>query len=698
MDWYQPIIWSLIIICAVYLDIRLMRYLRINKQNLEPVTFFGRPLYLLGIVYTHTKKFRKGLKNFSFHLPVINIRQYNPSNALQVSPLANQDALVHLKRLLPVMLIVGWALWVGRGYINFDPTHFPNGGDFPLQIFNHYGWNSLKECGLCVLWNGTINGGHPTFAEVQGASLHPVIVGTTLVWGVINGAKVTLIISLVTLGHSLWWLTRVMGLSPMAGIWAAGMAIAGGHIGDRMGGGMMNIVFSLANASLILPPLVDLLYNGNKRSTIWISIFLTLTMLSGQGYIQLSILLGLAPAVLLCSFTQRKRLNWIPSTLFFSLVLTVLLSAVLWIPVLHFSPYVTKYGDSNLANALDFGIAPLKLLLIEDKSLFIGWIPILLALSTLHLVPQEKKKLMWLFFLAITLIFFTSSSTFLKFALKYVDQIGLLRFPDNMAMLTVPLILALGAWGLDLILKKPITLSLIVKPSEVMHFHYAWVLFPAILFLSLQPVYKVSQWRFDTHAVERPEAIMKWLETESSELVHLPTPDFDWMPIALDRGFKLTGVYRPWFWKERDQPLSHKEVDRNEREDSALQMENLFLVYRDGVRYAAVSTLDGGLIPCQAYAIGGHIDVTCTQDRPGTLIVMENSFSGWVAQMDGKPIPLYRNQWLKVDAPAGHHTYSFRYRPWDVWLGMGLSLLGILIAIFAWRRDRTQQRGSPTPG
>jgi uncharacterized membrane protein YfhO len=104
------------------------------------------------------------------------------------------------------------------------------------------------------------------------------------------------------------------------------------------------------------------------------------------------------------------------------------------------------------------------------------------------------------------------------------------------------------------------------------------------------------------------------------------------------------------------------------------------------VEYAYVDTGDHST-PCRANAIGGNIDVDCQNDRAGILIVKENNWSGWYASRDGKPLALADAQWLSVSAPAGQHHYEFRYRPWDVPLGLLLSLAGIGLAITLWMRS-----------
>jgi hypothetical protein len=684
---YQWVILGLGTLAAIWLDVRLIRCLRNHQDRIKPVKIRGWNSYLLGAVfysirYINPQNVLPKVKNILGFLLGFHPIQWIKRITL-VSP-ATRTLII--TKILPVVLMIGWGSWMGRGYLNFDPNAIINGGDFPHQIYNHYAWQTLTKCGTCVFWNGVMDGGQPTFAEVQGAALHPLVIVTTLIWGAVNGAKVIMIVSLITVGLAQYWLARVMKLSTPAASWAGIMAITGGHLADRMGGGWVNMILTMAWASLVLPPLIDLLHNRNKRASVWIGVFLALSLLSGQGYIQVAIIFGLGPAVLIYWLFQRKNLPEMGFELLFVAGLTVLLTAVLWVPLLRLLPYVSKDGDPYLASLLALDITPLKLLLRDEKSLFIGWIPVLLAFSTLHFVPKDQKPLMWFLWLAAALIFLVSSADFLRFVHNYFEQVGVLRFAFHMNLLAVPFIIALAAWGLDYLLKIPISLSFIHQAAGSFNLRIVWILFPLVVLLSIPPVYKFSRWRYDTHKVERPEMVMQWFKTDSTEIIRVPMPDYDWTPLVIERGYKSTGVFRSWWWKNRQQPTPYLEATTEQVDAFEMQYENLYLIRRENARYAAVRTNDGGYFPCQAQAVGGHIDITCTNDRPGRLVVMENNFPGWMTWIDGQRSPLINGDWLSTDAPAGHHTYAFRYRPWDVWVGMALSLLGVVTALLAWRK------------
>jgi uncharacterized membrane protein YfhO len=90
-------------------------------------------------------------------------------------------------------------------------------------------------------------------------------------------------------------------------------------------------------------------------------------------------------------------------------------------------------------------------------------------------------------------------------------------------------------------------------------------------------------------------------------------------------------------------------------------------------------------------ARGGNIQIDCNADASGVLTVHENMYNGWGATRDGNGASLQGNRWLMVDAPAGAHHYEFRYRPWDAFLGLGITLLGLTAAVLIWVRHPARE-------
>jgi hypothetical protein len=199
--------------------------------------------------------------------------------------------------------------------------------------------------------------------------------------------------------------------------------------------------------------------------------------------------------------------------------------------------------------------------------------------------------------------------------------------------------------------------------------------------------------------VEAPEdfyGLIGSTQLAGKQWLGVPFGESELVVVALQSNLKVTDVVRPWHWKEKEVPAKHFEFTRHASEnDNQAPVLGLYTQTHPDIQYAGVRS-DGGLQPCAATAVGGRIDVTCTTASAGELVVMENAWSGWRVWRDGHPAGLLPGQWLSTAALAGEHRYEFRYHPWDVPLGMVLSLLGVAWAAWLWLRPRQRRAAAGT--
>ena len=106
-----------------------------------------------------------------------------------------------------------------------------------------------------------------------------------------------------------------------------------------------------------------------------------------------------------------------------------------------------------------------------------------------------------------------------------------------------------------------------------------------------------------------------------------------------------------------------------------------------GQEYAAVQHADDRRTVCSGHGNGGDIDVMCNLSSPGVLTVKENAWSGWDASAAKGRLALLPGRWLSVRLPAGISTVRFRYRPWDVPVGILLCIAGVGLAVMTWLRN-----------
>ena len=626
---------------------------------------------------------------------------------------------------LPVvelLLILYWTLFLGRNILHFSENFWLYGREFGMSIHPHYIWFNLLECGSCVFWNGLYNGGQPAFSELHAGILHPVVIVPTLLFGGINGAKIILLSSLAMAGFAQWWLARVMGLGFIARMWAAAMAITAGHLVGRLEMGVISVILSTAACSLVIPPGLKLALHGKRRDAIWLAITLALAIVAGQGYMQIGLLLCIFPAFLVFFIDDQFQLRPVWKEFLLAGFLALLLAGIFIVPMAHFWPETAKALDPTFDSAQPTAFVPFNFV-IDDEDFyrlehlgrqpypylymnFIGWIPILLAFVPFFLTKPRDRKLLLFFWIGIFAIIFASSATLFRFLLPIAPNfIAGIRNPSLIQGLAVPLILGLAAWGVEQILRENWPLRNLApsrNPRNVKATVGLTTIFVfCLLAVALQATYQFAAPRLVLLHTEKPSvfSVVFDLRTDDSQWVALPFGEHYWSPFAAEANLKLTNHWRPSEWDYHEPPPPVAEAFHIQptnpnglrpRGKLIAQHEDVQIVTHEEHTYAAIIGPHGET-PCTAVANGGHIDVTCNSSEEGILRVYENKWRGWRVWQDGESVPLLQSQWLSTLAPAGEHTYRFRYQPWDVWLGITLSLLGVVLVLFLWVRAPTER-------
>jgi hypothetical protein len=259
------------------------------------------------------------------------------------------------EHLIEILVIGTWAFWVGLPYLDFNPRVIPSGREFNSVIQSHHLWTRFLDCGFCAFWNSTATGGFPAFADPYGSMLHPLVIIPTLIFGVVNGSKLTLILAFWSAGIAQWWIAHELKLGRIPRVWSGLMAVVGGHLVGKMELGLLGIILSTAMSSFVFAAILALVNRAGKRNAVILAITVASALLAGQGYIQLG-LAGTAPALLFLIIDQRFNIE--PNWKYFGIAITLslLISAVFLIPFLHFSPNFGKYQDPsfNLAQPIQY--------------------------------------------------------------------------------------------------------------------------------------------------------------------------------------------------------------------------------------------------------------------------------------------------------------------------------------------------------
>lgn len=655
----------------------------------------------------------------------------------QASPVGLRRRLLQIRawslggnglRLIEVAVVLLWVLFFTRPYLDMNPSVVPMGREYLAAIQTHAVWETVRSCGLCGMWFGNVAGGFPAFADPVASTLHPLVIFSTFVWGVINGSKAALVGAFLLAGLAQWWLGSLLGLRWPARLWGAAMAVSAGYLASRMNLGAFSLTLSTAAMVPVFPAVIALARTRGWGSVVVLAGILALLAVGGTGYMQVGMVTVLPASVLLVPWT-REALTRLLGRLARAVGLAVLFAAPLLVPFVHFLPQFAKDADPTFETAQPLAYVPLNLVIrdvdffltetLEKKpwpshyANFVGWIPVLLALYGVFGYRNDPRRREILFLAAAVLLaLWAASGTPFAWMVKavgagwFAQLIGGLRYTSFIASLAVPPLIGLSMIGLDRLIagwpRLRVGLERTGATASGLSFDTRWLLVIPLLIALNQARLFSSVWMGTGSIDPYVRRVVGALKTDGLQWVNVPLGEHFFVAPAIEQGLKLSAdAFRTWHWHERPIPMPKLEANRGGPPPGMTQfatVEGINIHVAQAVEeYASVVGAEAERTACHAEGMGGDIDVTCDLSEEGTLVVEENNWSGWMVQVDGAPADLVDAPWLSVRALEGLHTYSFRYRPWDVPLGFALLCVGILLSVWMWLGERSRAR-VPQPG
>jgi len=713
----SPWIWLAIVGVAVFADLLLMRYLSRHLPDPPPAR---QQMRLLG-AYSPTLTWLRGALSKGGEKAAASASReeaiWSPRSLIKAPVRKMEGAVSVLLTAAELLVLLLWTLVVTSPYLTLDENVIPLGGEYPSVIQTHHLWTRLRECGACAMWNGSTRGGAPYFIDAQGSMLHPLVIATTLAMGVPNGAKLALAFAFLVAGLAQWWLASLLGLSHPARLWSSMMAVAGGHLAARMELGGFGVVLSLAMCALVLPALIYLFRSLTRRSAVVLGACLALAALAGQGYMQIGMLFSFFPAaILLIPSFDREHLKKLLARLLLAGLIAFLLAAPFLVPFLLFMPNFTKDLDPQFGTAQPLEYLPLNLVIrdldfFHSESLhklpfpylygnYIGWLALALAAcAVLMRLDRERRRAANFLFAAALLAFFAASAIPFKWIIQISpiravdDFFAGIRHPSLISGLAAVALIGLAGLGLDQILKfdwPKFQFSLVQRGSagRPISLDVRWLMLIPLA-LALWNVYQFGRLWIGTIKVDVVvQEINQSLRTETLEWVNPPFGVHSYIEPAVGMGLKMSSGFRAWNWIDRPFPEPLLEASfTGELPGMSPHSEAAgAVIYKGspGREYAQVLYANGDAPTiCRASGNSGNIDVTCEISQPGTLVAKEYVWNGWYARVDGAPAQLEPGgDWLAVALQPGEHRVEFRYRPWDVPLGIGLWVGGIILAVY----------------
>jgi len=87
-----------------------------------------------------------------------------------------------------------------------------------------------------------------------------------------------------------------------------------------------------------------------------------------------------------------------------------------------------------------------------------------------------------------------------------------------------------------------------------------------------------------------------------------------------------------------------------------------------------------------------RVQLAVHAQAPGFVVLTDQDYPGWSVTVNGNPAPLLpaNHAFRAVPVPAGESTVVWTYRPWSVWIGIGISLVTFIAVavVLSWPAGR----------
>lgn len=105
--------------------------------------------------------------------------------------------------------------------------------------------------------------------------------------------------------------------------------------------------------------------------------------------------------------------------------------------------------------------------------------------------------------------------------------------------------------------------------------------------------------------------------------------------------------------------------------------------------YPAGGEASQGTVRLMSYG-SNKVILASESDGNGFVYVSDTYYPGWRAYVDGQETKIYRANlaFRAIQVPAGKHTIVFRYLPLSFYIGCGLTLIGLILCVWLWRKNK----------
>lgn len=659
------------------------------------------------------------------------------------NPLASGWTEFALEWLL--IIVIAYA-YCGDVLLNFDSARLQQSGEHnasaTLPLLAEIG---LKRHGEIPLWNPYMLTGFPHTGDPLGHFWNPVSTIPIMLWGGINGMKVSIFLSFIIAGLGQWILAYMLGLKRIFRLWSSILFMLSGGLALLWRIGWYELLVGAAWFPWCFALYINALRKHSLASIFFMSMAIFMVISTGGGYypFYLAVCLITLFLVMFLQAARDERLKHIQTS-----ALIVFLSAALCAVIIVPSLDVFRlYGrDVNMdmmqqySQPIEYGLMNYVIYTFDwfNESVlgtaggwnwfYIGWLPIA-ALIFVPLAFAQSPRLrrpiaINAILFVMLLMWFANRFTPFGKVFELFPFLYNLRFPNRLLIIATSPLLVLSALGLEHVYRLSkawvrnvkLIYSSSGRKQKVIFAHvvitWVWIF---VLFTLTKTVYDVNKpFAFiDENMNTKARATLSWLKNYDKSLYYVNVGGgsiyWDWTAPAYDLEVPVIN-----FLYSRH--LHTQDIQRSGASPFVAQAKYQISLASEPVQVGAeqIADFDGVLVwkipDVMPYAFSVQPERTqlytklrtnevssvhvrlngpnqvVAKGAPGqdgeVLVVLMSYFPGWKLLVDGRPAELTPiNGYLGAKMLPGVHTYQFYFLPSKFIIGSIISVVTLLIMI-----------------
>jgi len=668
----------------------------------------------------------------------------NAGTAMRASQRSN--AFIKLALEWVFIILVAY-FYSGKLLLNFDVNSLQQTGEHnesaTLPLLAEIG---MARYGEIPLWNPYMLTGIPVAGDFLSHFWNPISTIAVMLWGGINGMKVSIFLSFIIAGLGQWMFAYIVGLRRMFRIWSAILFMISGGMAMLWRVGWYELFLGAAWFPWCFALYLHCLQKQTWASIILTSVAIFMVISMGGGYYPIYLLVSMLvlSVVVFLRGKSNERIKLV-KTAMLVVLFSAALSAVVIIPYIDGYHYLARDVAPDqvqyFSQPIEYGLIN-YIIYTPDwfntsvlgtgsgwNWFYIGWLPIA-ALAFVSLAFKSARRQRWYMLISgvlflILIMWFANQYSPFKKIYEWIPFLYNFRFPSRLLIIATSPLLILSAQALEFMYRLSRVwvknLRLIHMPSGqkpvVYSPHYVISLLWIIGLLSTtKATYDVNKgFAFADQTLNAKSfTALNWLKEYDPSLYYVNIGGgviyWDWMPAAYL--FEMPVINFDYSRQVRAQELQRAEsspfiatakyqislADQTPPQNSTKirEFDGIFVwSVPDTLPYAfsvqpnliqEFTKLTTDKVTAAAVSINGpnQVVVKAAPKQEGdVLVALMSYYPGWRLLIDGKPAKVTPyNGYLGSKMPPGEHLYKFYFLPTQYIIGASISAITFLLILF----------------